>query len=142
MGTNTRPEISQKNRWWISKHRYYELRHFCLQYPEWKQQIADIDGIPPVSPEKQERINKGEVTDLTPFYAQARAFLNHRIELVDMAAYEACDHQFWYAILIRGVTEGLSYDILEAQLGIMPTSRDAWYEVYRKFFWMLDKTRE
>ena len=28
----------------ISKHRFYELKHFCLQYPEWKRQYADADG--------------------------------------------------------------------------------------------------
>lgn len=32
MGTVIRPEISVKNRYWLPKHRYYELYHFCLQY--------------------------------------------------------------------------------------------------------------
>ena len=35
MGTNIRPEISERNPYWISKHRYYELKHFCLQYNGW-----------------------------------------------------------------------------------------------------------
>lgn len=33
MATVIRPEISPKNKYWISKHRHYELKHFCLQYP-------------------------------------------------------------------------------------------------------------
>ena len=37
MSTVIRPEISKKNLYWIPKHRYYELKHFCLQYPEWKK---------------------------------------------------------------------------------------------------------
>lgn len=37
MSTVLRAELSRKNRYWISKHRYYELKHFCLQYPEWKK---------------------------------------------------------------------------------------------------------
>lgn len=30
MGTDIRATISTKNRYWIEKHRYYELKHFCL----------------------------------------------------------------------------------------------------------------
>ena len=37
MGTVIRPDISRKNKYWIDKHRHYELKHFCLQYPEWKK---------------------------------------------------------------------------------------------------------
>lgn len=37
MGTIIRPELSEKNKYWLEKHRYYELKHFCLQYPLWKQ---------------------------------------------------------------------------------------------------------
>lgn len=33
MRNDMRPELSQKNPYWIGKHRYYELKHFCLQYP-------------------------------------------------------------------------------------------------------------
>lgn len=33
MANDIRPEVSQKNPYWIGKHRYYELKHFCLQYP-------------------------------------------------------------------------------------------------------------
>lgn len=28
----------------LSKHRFYELKHFCLQYPEWKELYFDADG--------------------------------------------------------------------------------------------------
>lgn len=33
-----KPELSKANRYWISKHRYYELYHFCLQYYEWEKE--------------------------------------------------------------------------------------------------------
>ena len=32
MAHDIRPEVSQKNPFWIGKHRYYELKHFCLQF--------------------------------------------------------------------------------------------------------------
>ena len=142
MSTTTRPELSEKNKWWISKHRYYELRHFCLQYPEWRKQIADIDGLPSSSPAGQEHIRSGRTADPTAVYGEARSWLTKRVELVEKAAYEACDHQFWYTILVEAVARNLSYDVLEAQKGIMPISRDQWYNTYRRFFWTLDKARE
>jgi hypothetical protein len=30
MGTTIRPELSEKNPYWIERHRYYELKHFLL----------------------------------------------------------------------------------------------------------------
>ena len=43
MATAIRPEISEKNKYWIDRHRYYELKHFCLQYPLWKRAYYAID---------------------------------------------------------------------------------------------------
>ena len=142
MSTNTRPELSEKNKWWISKHRYYELKHFCLQYPEWKKQLADLDGLPSLSPAGQEHVRPGIFPDPTSLQGEARAWLTNRIGIVTDAAFEACDHQFWYTILIDAVTENVSYDVLEARKGIMPVGREKWYELYRRFFWTLDKKRE
>lgn len=36
MATTIRPEIARSKPYHISKHRYLELRHFCLQYYEWR----------------------------------------------------------------------------------------------------------
>lgn len=44
MGTTIRPELSEKNPYWIEKHRYYELKHFCLQYPIWRKAYSVLDG--------------------------------------------------------------------------------------------------
>ena len=43
MATVLRPELSSKNKYYIDKHRYYELKHFCLQYPEWKKSYSAFD---------------------------------------------------------------------------------------------------
>ena len=42
MATVIRPSVSTKNKYWIDKHRHYELKHFCLQYPTWKKTYAAI----------------------------------------------------------------------------------------------------
>ena len=142
MSTKTRPELSNKNLWWISKHRYYELKHFCLQYPEWISAIQDIDGLPSFSPGSRERVNEGKTSDPTSKFGEARTYFTDKLAAVNKAAFEACDHQFWYTILVDAVTTNMSYDILEAKKGIMPVSRNEWYTVYRKFFWYLDKLRD
>lgn len=33
-----------KTEFTLSKHRFYELKHFCLQYSEWKRYYSDADG--------------------------------------------------------------------------------------------------
>ena len=38
-------ELSKRNPYWIEKHRYYELRHFCLQYPIWKSSYNSLYGL-------------------------------------------------------------------------------------------------
>lgn len=40
-----RPELSPKNEYHIDKHRYYELKPLCLQYPEWKKSYSAFDDI-------------------------------------------------------------------------------------------------
>ena len=55
MATVIRAIISENNKYWIDKHRHYELKHFCLQYPMWKKayrecldrdiSLAMIDGV-------------------------------------------------------------------------------------------------
>ncbi len=44
MSTTIRPELSDKNKYWIDRHRYYELKHFCMQYDIWKQAYDIVDG--------------------------------------------------------------------------------------------------
>lgn len=53
MSTLIRPEISIKNKYWISRHRYYELKHFCLQYTDWKKMylILTDTSIPSIQTE-------------------------------------------------------------------------------------------
>ena len=42
--------------------------------------------------------------------------------------------------ILKGVTEGLSYDIIKARMNV-PCCKDVYYDKYRKFFWLLNKVR-
>jgi hypothetical protein len=33
-----------KTEYQLSKHRFYELKHFCLQYYDWKREYENADG--------------------------------------------------------------------------------------------------
>lgn len=138
MGTDVRPEISKASEYYLSKHRYYELKHFCLQYKEWRNLRDDI-GMP-VSKTGGKAAPKGMYGDKTCSVAFERLLYRARIDLIERAA-EAADPVLAPYIL-EAVTEGLSYPQLKARLDV-PCGKDMWYDRYRRFFSILDvlKTR-
>lgn len=139
MGTVIRPELSVKNKYYIDKHRHYELKHFCLQYPRWKKAYLEcLDNNTPLSTIVGVRGNTG-VYDPTAARAITRVYYAKRIHLLEEVAKEA-DNYLWHYIL-RAVTEGLSYTYLRTKLGI-PCGRDMYYDRYRKFFWLLSEERD
>lgn len=139
MGTDIRPELSSKNKYWLDRHRYYELKHFCLQYPAWVKARAALSGLS-TRPTDLALFNRtNQKKDPTARCAEARAFYTERITMVEQAAHDTDSGLSTY--ILRAVTEGLSYDILKVQLNI-PCSKDTYYDRYRRFFWLLNKARE
>lgn len=139
MATVIRPEISEKNKYYIDKHRYYELKHFCLQYNEWKKAYASCNESIIFASSLEKTSSNSIPSDLTAKYAMKRAYYGTRIKLIEQAAKEADD--FLYPYILKAVTEGLSYTFLKAKLDI-PCGRDMYYDRYRRFFWLLSELRE
>lgn len=133
MATKLRAGLSKRNPWWISKHRYYELKHHCLQYPEWRRQLTEIEYAPR-SVIFSDAPKGTDVSDRTGDTAVEVARLKLLIADVELAARDA-DHDMARYIL-TAVTEGRSYTYLHQNLG-MPCGRDYFYARYRKFFWLL-----
>ena len=138
MSTKIRPELSEKNKYWIDKHRYYELKHFCLQYPIWKKAYLALESIGnrPVDLAGFSKTNN--ISDPTAKCAEAKLFYTERIALLEQVATETDRGLASY--ILKGVTTGVSYDYLKARLEI-PCCRDTYYELYRRFFWLLNKAR-
>lgn len=138
MTTVIRAEISEKNKYWIDKHRHYELKHFCLQYPSWKKAYADFDNTSlPLS--MIERIPTSNIPgDPTAKRAMMKSYYAERMKLVEKVALETDNYLHKY--ILKAVTEGLSYTYLKARLNI-PCGRDLYYDRYRRFFWLLSKAR-
>lgn len=138
MGTTIRPELSMKNPYWIEKHRYYELKHFCLQYLVWKKAYTSLEGLAARPMYTEVFAGNNVVNDPTAKCAMTKAFYSERIDMIERVA-EQTDQQL-ASYILKAVTEGWSYDILKARLGI-PCCKDIYYELYRRFFWLLDKER-
>lgn len=139
MGTTIRPELSEKNPYWLEKHRYYELKHFCLQYPIWRKAYAALDGFSSRPIELAMSVVDSTPGDPTARCALAKIFYSDRTDMIQRVA-EATDPVLGNYVL-KAVTEGLSYDILKARLEI-PCCKDTYYELYRRFFWLLSKERK
>lgn len=139
MNKLSKPELSQKNPYWIDKHRYYELKHFCLQYPIWKKAYASLDGLSKRPENMMIFSQSGTCSDPTAKCALSKAFYSKRIHMIEQIAKET-DKELGNYILI-GVTEGCSYEVLRIRKNI-PCCKDTYYELYRRFFWLLSKARE
>ena len=138
MGTAIRPELSEKNKYWIEKHRYYELKHFCLQYPIWKKAYLALDSMSR-RPIVWSVLSKTNVhSDPVAKCVEARSFYFERMGLIEQTAIATEPNLASY--ILKAVTEGISYDHLKARLEI-PCCKDTYYELYRRFFWLLNKTR-
>ncbi len=137
MSTTTRPVLSERNPYYIGKQRYYELKHFCLQFPEWKEAYRELDGLEAAS---NEIIAPSSSVLHNPTEKQAFLRMEYKrwIEMVERVAKEIDATLSVY--ILKGVTEGLSYDILRVRYNI-PCCKNTYYKLYRKFFWLLSKER-
>lgn len=139
----------------ISKHRYRELKCFCLQYNEWrdllKYQTNNIQG--------QELTGMpftGGISDSTQSVATQRVEISSKCELVEQTMIQAIttlkrgntdkllydgDYQDLYNHMIKEVTnEDVNYTYLDEIMNI-PIGKDTFYKIRRYFFYLLDRKK-
>lgn len=138
MTTVIRAQISEKNKYYIDKHRYYELKHFCLQYREWKKAYEACNESLIFASQLERMPSNNIHSDLTAKYALKKTAYAEKINLIETAARESDDYLYPY--ILKAVTEGLSYTNLKTMYDI-PCGRDMYYDRYRKFFWLLSEAR-
>ena len=134
---DTRPELSKRSKYYIPKHRYYELKHFVMQMPEWIKERDAIDSMVSASKDPTGKINN--IPDPVGRAVEKRQEYNHNIELCKAMAIKT--HPVIGEWILLAVTDGLSYEILNAR-NYIPCSKYTWYELYHKFFFLLDKARK
>ena len=80
MATVLRPELSKKNKYYIDKHRHYELKHFCLQYPDWKKEYDSCRNVGPHITSFEELYSTGKPSDPTFSWVARRESLREKIK--------------------------------------------------------------
>lgn len=147
MGTNYRAKISKKNKYWISKHRFYEIEHHCLQYKEWEDEYktlkaqsvkgVDYDGMP-------HGTNVGNPTQST---GMRMAELSTKMDLVKDTVAESDqivieqhgkESSIYKHLLVAVTNEGISYNYLNMVMHI-PVSEKVYYAARRRFYWLMSQ---
>lgn len=141
MSTPNRPEISKQSPYWISRHRFYELKHFCLQYYEWKNELQFITECHR-HPLDGKDFSSHNIRHTDPVFECVirREELTKNIDIIDKAA-KACSDDIGEYVF-RGVTEGVSFEYLFTAEDRIPCCKDYYYEAFRRFFWILSKLRK
>lgn len=136
MSTVIRSEISKNNPYYISKHRYYELKHFCLQYKDFKRIYNDLC----------EKIPGGIVLQnglTNDFKINKKLYIREKY-LNKINLIEECSQltdEILGPYILKGVTENLTYSYFKMNSNI-PCCRDIYYEHYRKFFFILSHKKD
>ena len=113
----------EKGQYYLSKHRYYELKHFCLQYKEWQElylrtlsQTLDIKDDP------------------TGEYAAIAADLEWAMHLVKDTALGTDSVLGPY--ILEHVINGTNFVKLSTVYNI-PCGKDMFYALVQKFYYLL-----
>ena len=133
MSTDIRPEISMRSPWYIPKHRYYELKHFCLQYPDWKKELKQL-----IKYSNGHGVIQSNIKEWDDPTGNAVCMIDHYkslIDMVDSSAYESDIYLGRY--ILKAVTQDISFTTLKTIYDI-PCGKDMYYDRYRKFFFILD----
>lgn len=136
MGTDIRPELSEKNKYYIPKHRYYELKHFVMQYPEWVEAVQGRTSL--VRPSmRKDKVRSSDLGDPTYETMERGIIFSHYIDIVNEAAFKSGRLG---KLIMNNVIEGVGFKDWSETAS--KASRDEYYILYRKFFWELDKLRD
>ena len=120
----------------ISKHRFAEIYHFCLQYNEWKDELkykTDTVASPVITDMPTSHSNDSGVETLTI----RRRQLEEKCNLIEDTAREAGEGISQY--ILKAVTnEYVTYNYLRTVMGI-PCGKNYYYDKRRKFYYLLSQ---
>lgn len=137
MGTNYRSQISKKNKYWISKHRFLEISHHCMQYNEWKDEYRTLESQLLKGVEYDGMPHGTDVGNPTEIVGMRMAELKTKIERVENVAKEA-DPVLAKYILKAVTNEDVTFNYLKQFMDI-PCEKDMYYDRRRKFYWLMNQ---
>jgi len=118
----------------ISKHKFFEIYHFCLQYEEWKDELKyKTDTVKSIG--ITDMPSGSSIGDATAALGVRRAELSKKCEIIEQTAMETEGDLYPY--ILKAVTnEGISYHYLKTVMAI-PCGKDMYYDRRRKFYWLM-----
>ena len=120
----------------ISKHRFAELYHFCLQYPEWVDELKyKTDNV--ASPVITDMPSSHDTNSGVESLALRRKQLEEKCRLIEQTAIET-DAEIYQYILRAVTTEHISYNYLRTVMGI-PCGKNYYYDRRRRFYYLLSQ---
>ncbi len=122
---NLTSNISSRNPYKLEKHRYLELRHFCLQYPSFKEAMKCVN---------YHAKDTDEWSDISGETASLLSDLSHAVSLIESSAKNADKVLAPYILL--SATKDISYSCLASKYEI-PAGPDMFYDRLRKFYFLL-----
>ncbi len=115
------------------------MKYFCLQYPTWKDAYNSLSSLSK-RPSDLELFTKSPSNKSpTEKCAEAKMKYKNLMSKIEQSTVDT-DKELHSYILIA-VTEGLSFEMLKLKHDI-PCGRRKYYELYRRFFYILNKKRE
>ena len=121
----------------ISKHRFRELYYHCLQYPEWRRELANLRDTVKAVQYGQEGKGSPSQGSVTESIAIKRMELEEKCKVIEQTAIET-DAEIYQWILEGVTTDYATYRYLRDAKG-MPCGSQKYYQARRKFYWLLDK---
>ena len=138
--TQIRPELTKKNELYISKHAFYSVYHFALQYDDWRQQYADMIGSAQKGIDYNGMPGGSSIGDPTARIAMRSSVLGSNIRLIEHTVLTA--GRDLYEWLLIGVTqEGVTYKYLREKKKI-PCGKNEYYRIRRLFYYLLSQAIE
>lgn len=132
---NIRP--LNKEKYEVSKHRFQEIYHHCMQYKEWKDELRYCEDTVKSIGAMNEGRASGGTGSATEQLAIKRIKLREKCELIEQTAIEA-DAEI-YPYILKGVTEEFASCKYLKEVCGMPCGKDMYYDRRRKFYWLMSK---
>ena len=126
-----------KKKYEISKHRFLELYHYCMQYGEWIEELNGMTDTVKGMANIEGSRSSGESGSATEHLVIRRMKLQEKCALIEQTAIDA--DPTLYPYIIEGVTtEYATYNYLKMSKDI-PCGKTTYYDRRRRFYWLLSQ---
>ena len=126
-----------KDKYGIDTNRFLEIKYHCLQYPEWRRELAELTNTIKAMQYGQEGKGSPSQASQTERLAIKRMELEEKCKRIEQTTIEA--DAVIYPWILEGVTtDYATYRYLRDSKKI-PCGKKMYYERRRKFYYLMSK---